>query len=61
VYYAKGDYDRAIADYSEATKLDPKNAVALYDRGLAKQKKGDPAGGASDIAAARAIDPKIGK
>jgi TPR repeat len=31
---AKNDLDRAIADYDEAIRLDPKYAVAFNDRGL---------------------------
>ncbi len=34
-YYDKGDYDSAIADLSEAIRLDPKDANAYYHRGLA--------------------------
>jgi hypothetical protein len=54
-----GPDDKAIADYDAALRLDPKRATALYGRGTAKLKKGD-AGGADDIAAARAIRPGIG-
>jgi hypothetical protein len=31
--------------------------MAFYLRGVAKQKKGDKAGGTADIAAAKRIDP----
>lgn len=41
VYALKGDYDRAIADYSQAIKLDPTYAKAYYNRGLANQRKGN--------------------
>jgi hypothetical protein len=40
-------------------KIDAKMAVSLYGRGLAKQKKGDRAGGNADIAAAKAIKAGI--
>jgi hypothetical protein len=40
-------------------KLNPKVATSLYGRGLAKQRKGDAAGGEEDIVAAKAIEPKI--
>ena len=55
----KGDLDRAIADYTEAIRLDRANAYSLYGRGVAKLKKGDTAGGNADIAAAKAIKPDI--
>jgi tetratricopeptide (TPR) repeat protein len=56
-YQARRDNDRAIADYSESIRLNPNSAMALYLRGVAKQKKGDKAGGTTDIAAAKRIDP----
>jgi len=59
VYLKLGQFDNAIADYNAVLKLKPKLAISLYNRGLAKQKKGDSAGGDADIAAAKAIDPKI--
>ena len=36
-----GDYDRAIAAFSEAIRLDPKNVNAFGNRGIAYAKKGD--------------------
>ena len=40
-------------------KLDPKQAGSLYGRGLAKQKKGDTAGGDADIAASKVLQADI--
>jgi tetratricopeptide (TPR) repeat protein len=40
-YYDKGDDDRAIAEYNEAIRLDPKFAYAYSNRGLAYDHKGD--------------------
>jgi tetratricopeptide (TPR) repeat protein len=37
----KGDYDRAIADYTEAIRLDPGLALAYNNRGFAYSHKGD--------------------
>jgi tetratricopeptide (TPR) repeat protein len=53
VNYVKADYDRAIADYTEAIRLDPTFARAYYNRGFAKRAKGDSAGGDSDTATAK--------
>ena len=33
-YRGKGDMDRAIADFTEAIRLDPKYAIAYINRGL---------------------------
>ena len=40
-YWAKGDYDRAIADYSESIRLIPGDARAYVSRGIAYRAKGD--------------------
>jgi hypothetical protein len=51
VYLRLDRLDEAIADYDAALKLNPKMAGPLYGRGIARQKKGDQAGGDADIAA----------
>ena len=35
----KGDYDKAIADYTEAIRLDPNYALAYFNRGVAYEKR----------------------
>lgn len=60
-YMGKGLTDQAIADYSKAIALEPDYARPYYQRGLAKQAKGDKEGGDSDIARAKAINPASGK
>lgn len=40
-WHQKGDYDKAIEDYTEAVRLDPTLAVAYYNRGLSWKAKGD--------------------
>jgi tetratricopeptide (TPR) repeat protein len=59
LYLRLNRLDEAIADYDAALKINPKQVGALYGRGLAKQKNGDPAGGDADIAAAKAIKATI--
>ena len=59
VYLRLDRLDDAIADYDTALRLKPKLAGSLYGRGLAKQRKGDQAGGEADIAAAKAIKADI--
>jgi formylglycine-generating enzyme required for sulfatase activity len=58
-YLRLGQFDKAIADYDNALRLDPKQATSLYGRGLAKRRKGDQGGGDADIAAAKALRPSI--
>jgi tetratricopeptide (TPR) repeat protein len=40
-YRLKGEWDRAIQDYNQAVKLDPKFASAFNNRGVAYDKKGE--------------------
>jgi len=57
-HYAKGDYDGAIADFSEAIRLDPKFAIAFSGRGLAYSAKGDHDRAIADFNEAIRLDPK---
>jgi len=54
-----GKYDRSIADYDAALKLNPRIAWSLYGRGVARMCKGMTAEGQADIAAAIAIQRSI--
>lgn len=60
-YENLNDYRHAIADYSQAAMLDPADADALLYRGIDRIRTGDRAGGEADIAAAKRIDPNIGR
>jgi tetratricopeptide (TPR) repeat protein len=40
-YRAKGDYDNAIADYTEAIRIEPNYVLAFYSRGIAYFNKKD--------------------
>jgi lipoprotein NlpI len=57
-YYAAGDYDRAIQDYSQAIQLDPKSAVYLSNRGNAYADKGDYDSAIKDFDKAIELNPK---
>ena len=59
LYGDKGDYDRAIADYDEAIRLDPRYAVAYYNRGVAYCDKGDYDRAIADYNEAIRLDPKL--
>jgi tetratricopeptide (TPR) repeat protein len=48
-------YDEAIADFSQALVLDPKNVAALADRALAHAHKSDLASAELDVTAAKAL------
>jgi tetratricopeptide (TPR) repeat protein len=57
-YDSKGEHDRAIADYDEAIRLDPKNADSYVNRGLAYDRKGEHDRAIADYDEAIRLDPK---
>ena len=56
----QANYERAILDFDAALKTLPKDAFALYGRGVAKIRKNKTAEGEIDIAEAVKIAPNIG-
>ncbi len=54
-----GHLDRAIADYDAVLKTAPRNAWALYLRGLARLRKGMKDAGERDVAASREIASRL--
>lgn len=60
VHLMAGRLDPAINDYNRALldRLHP-SASAYYGRGLARQRKGDAAGGAKDMADGRALEADV--
>jgi tetratricopeptide (TPR) repeat protein len=59
VLYRMRRYDEAIAQCSALLKTRPRNADALYIRGLAHRARGDKSAAEADIAAAKAADYRI--
>ena len=55
----RGDFDRAIADYSEVLRLDPKFALAFAGRGTAYGNKNDFDRAIADHDEAIRLDPKL--
>ena len=53
----KGEFDRAIADYDAALKVEPGHAEALNGRGMAWRAKGDRRRALSDFDAALKLKP----
>ena len=56
-YRARGDNDRAIADFSQAIRLAPKFADAYYNRGLAYFYSGTLDKALADVSEASDLDP----
>ena len=54
----KRNYDQAISDFTMAIRLDPKCALAYYNRHLAYQSKGDYLKAIADLTAATHPNPK---
>ena len=55
---AKGNHDRAIADYDDAIRLNPRNSDAYYNRGSAWGNKGDHDRAIADYDATIKLNPK---
>jgi tetratricopeptide (TPR) repeat protein len=56
VWELKRDYDKAITDYTEAIRLNPKSANLYIWRAYTWEEKGNPEKAAEDYAAALQID-----
>ncbi len=55
----RGEYKKAVDDFDDALKLNPKLDWFLYGRGIAEIRLGKSAAGQADIEAAKAIRPAI--
>jgi tetratricopeptide (TPR) repeat protein len=54
-----GDYREAIADLTQAIRLNPDNAQAYTNQGLARAALGDTPGAIADLSQAIEIDPSL--
>jgi len=59
--YQKGDYQGAIAAYTQAIALNPNYAQAYHNRGIARSKLGDKQGAVADYNQALRINPNYAK
>ena len=55
--YAKGNYDEAVADFSESIKVDPEFEPAYYGRATVWFKKADYQRALSDAKEAAKLNP----
>jgi tetratricopeptide (TPR) repeat protein len=58
-YYNKGNYDKAIADFSQAIRLKPNFPDAFFNRGSADAKKGNKSKAKADYAQALRLRPDL--
>ena len=58
-YAANGDHTRAIAEFDEAIRLDPKLTAAYWQRGISHASKGDHARAIADYEQAILLDPQL--
>ena len=56
-YYELGDNQRAIADFNEALRINPNDALAYYDRGIVRVRLGEFQGAIADYSEALRINP----
>jgi tetratricopeptide (TPR) repeat protein len=56
-YGEKGDYDQALADYTQVIRLDPNYAAAYNNRGYAYRNKGDYDRAIADYTKTLSINP----
>jgi tetratricopeptide (TPR) repeat protein len=60
-YLKNGNYDQAIAEYTQAIELDPSLASFYYNRGLAYSNKADYDNAISDFSQVIMMNPKDGE
>lgn len=58
LHHDKGDFNRAIADYDQAHRLDPDYYLPLHNRSNSKRAKGDLVGADADLAMSQKLRTK---
>jgi tetratricopeptide (TPR) repeat protein len=59
IFYEKGDYEGAIADFTKAVELSPNNEEAYYGRGLMFWIQGKESESTDDFKKAAQLNPKF--
>lgn len=59
-WYEKGEYDKAISDFTKAIELNPRYSDAYINRGVVYGKKGQFDHGIADCSRAIELNPKGG-
>ena len=57
-YAGKGQYDKAVADYTSAIQMNPRNSIAFNNRGNAYWHQGDQAASLADHKKAIELNPQ---
>jgi tetratricopeptide (TPR) repeat protein len=57
-WFQKGEFDKAIAEYNESIRLNPKRATTFSSRGAAWDKKGEHDNAVADCSEAIRLDPQ---
>jgi tetratricopeptide (TPR) repeat protein len=58
-WYKKKEYDKALAEYNQAVRHDPKSAIAFFSRGVVWHDKKEYAKALDDYAEAIRLDPQF--
>lgn len=56
--HAKGEFDKAISDYTESARVAPHYATAFHDRAATWRAKGEPRKALADLNEAVRLDPR---
>ena len=59
IHFRRGEYDKAIADYTEAIRLNPKDAEERCNRGSVRYAKGEYDKAIADCTEAIRLDPRL--